>query len=528
MNRIFSTLVALISLTSLIAGEQTTPPKLVVGITIDQLRGDYLELFKDTFGEGGFNRLFNKGLVYSDIKFDFPYIDRASAITTIYTGANPAYHGIVSNEKFILKDNQTVSSFSDNYYSGVFTKECLSPLTVRVSTITDELKIASNGQSDIFAFAPHASQALASGGHAATGAYWIDDLTGRWATSSFYKTQRYVVEQYNRTNESFSRSIGQLSWRPEMDISKYTAFPYTRNLYNFQHQFHKNKKFSYELLKQSPFMNSEVWKMAEKIIDSESLGQRKYPDFLALTMYAGHYDNALDKNYSVEIQDLYHRLDKELEHILNRLDDLVGLNNILVFVTSTGYFDEQEILPKDYVSPGGDFYPERSSSLLNMYLMALYGREQWVSKFYNNQIFLNRKLIEDKKIDFVEMQQKSAEFLVQSAGIQDVITSHQMLHGAYNQNVQFHRNSYYKGVSGDLFLELQPGWRIKYENETEDNNYRVRSNAVSAPVFFFGHNVKPQRINRTIDAIEIAPSVTHRLRIRAPNAAKGSILKELF
>ena len=153
MNRIFSTLVALISLTSLIAGEQTTPPKLVVGITIDQLRGDYLELFKDTFGEGGFNRLFNKGLVYSDIKFDFPYIDRASAITTIYTGANPAYHGIVSNEKFILKDNQTVSSFSDNYSAGVFTKECLSPLTVRVSTITDELKIASNGQSDIFAFA---------------------------------------------------------------------------------------------------------------------------------------------------------------------------------------------------------------------------------------------------------------------------------------------------------------------------------------------------------------------------------------
>lgn len=528
MNKILSTLVAFFSLTSLTAGNQSTPPKLVVGITIDQLRGDYLELFKHTFSEGGFNRLFNEGLVYSDIKFDFPFIDRASAISTIYTGANPSYHGIVSNNKFILKDELEASSFSDSYYAGVFTKDRFSPLPIRVSTITDELKIASDGQSEVFAFAPDASQALASGGHAATGAYWVDDLTGRWATSSFYKTQRYTVEQYNKTDESFSKSIGQLSWRPAMDVSNYTAFPYTKNLYNFQHQFHRNKKFNFQLLKQSPFMNSEVWKMAEKIIVSENLGQRKNPDFLALTMYAGHYDNALDKNYSVEIQDLYHRLDKEMEHILNKLDELIGLENTFIFITSTGYFDEQEILPKDYVSPGGDFYPERSSSLLNMYLMALYGREQWVSKFYNNQIFLNRKLIEDKKIDFVEMQQKSAEFLVQSAGIQDVITSHQMLHGAYNQIVQYYRNSYYKGISGDLFLELQPGWRIVYEDENGENNNRIRSNAVSAPVFFFGHNVKPQKINRAIDATEIAPSVTHRLRIRAPNGANASILKELF
>jgi len=92
--------------------------------------------------------------------------------------------------------------------------------------------------------------------------------------------------------------------------------------------------------------------------------------------------------------------------------------------------------------------------------MALYGREQWIKKYYDGQIFFDRKLLEDKKIDLAEFQQKAAEFLVQSAGVQDVITSHQMLHGAYNANVQFYRNGYYKGISGDLFLELQPGWRV--------------------------------------------------------------------
>lgn len=528
MIKILSSIFALLSITTVLASDSKSPPKLVVGITIDQLRGDYLEMFKHTFGEGGFKRLLNEGLVYSDTKFNFPYIDRASAIATIYTGANPSYHGIVSENKYNLTEGREVSSFKDEFYNGVFTSDHFSPLGVRVSTITDELKVASNGQSDVFAFAPNASQALATGGHSATAAYWVDDMSGYWASTSFYKTQRSLVDQYNRTQESLYRRGTSISWKPALDVSQYDAFPYTQNIYNFQHFFGADKKNGMKLLKQSPYVNEEVRIIAEKVLDFNKLGQRENPDFLALTFYAGPYERSLDKNYSVEIQDTYHRLDKELESLLNAIEKSVGLDNALIFVTSTGYYNEQEIFHDGYTSAGGDFYPERSTSLLNMYLMAIYGREQWISKYYNQQIYFNRKLIEDKKINFVELQQKAAEFLVQSAGIQDVVTSHQMLHGAYNQNVQFYRNGYYKGISGDLYLELQPGWRLKYENVDTDNNYRIRDNAVNSPVIFFGHNIKPQKIYRTIDATEIAPSVSHRLRIRAPNGSKAPVLKELF
>ena len=118
---------------------------------------------------------------------------------------------------------------------------------------------------------------------------------------------------------------------------------------------------------------------------------------------------------------------------------------------------------------------------------------------------------------------------MQSAGVQDVFTSHQMLHGAYNQMLQHYRNGYFKGISGDLFLELQPGWRIVPEQQAQsENNQRVRNNAVVSPVIFFGSSIKPQKVERVIDATEIAPSVSHRLRIRAPNAAVGNILEELF
>ncbi|NLX65295.1 MAG: alkaline phosphatase family protein [Bacteroidales bacterium] len=527
MIRILSSLVAFFSITTLFAQVPSGEiPKLVVGITIDQLRGDYLEMFRHRFGNKGFNRLLNNGLVYSNIHYDFPNLNKASSITTIFTGANPSYHGIMSENRYSIESNREISSFYDDNYLGNFTTEKLSPLSIKVSTIADELKIASAGQSDIFAFAPDASQAFASGGHAASGAFWIEDENGKWATSTFYKSRQPIIDQHNRSGQSLTHTIHTLSWRPAIDVNRYDAFPYTRSKYNFQHFFVTEKNGNIRLFKQSPFLNKEVNDMAVRMLESGSLGKRINPDFLALTFYAGNYEKAVDNNYSVEIQDTYYRLDQELERLLDAIDSAVGLKNTLIFVVSTGYFNEQEVIPEEMVTSGGDFYPERSQALLNMYLMVLYGREQWIKKYWDRQFFFDRKLLEDRQIDLKEFQQKAAEFLVQSAGIQDVITSHQMLHGAYNQDMQYYRNGFFKGQSGDLFLRIQPGWRIV--DPQSDQNIKVRNNAIMAPVIFFGSDIKPQIIDRTIKATEIAPSVAYRLRIRAPNAAQDEILKEFL
>ena len=501
-------------------------PKLVVGITIDQLRGDYLEMFRHTFGSRGFNRLLNNGLVYRNINYDFPNLNKASAVTTIFTGANPFYHGIISENRYLLDKNIEVSSFFDDNYLGNFTTEKVSPLPIEVSTISDELIIASNGRSDVFAFAPDASQALASGGHAATGAYWVEDVDGKWATSTFYKTGQPIIERHNNSRESITNSISSLTWKPAINVDKYDAFPYTRTHQSFQHSFNSDNPNSIKLFKQSPYINSEINDMAIRIIESGSLGKRINPDFLAVTFYAGNYPNAQDKNYSVEIQDIYYRLDQELERLLDIIDSSVGLHNSLIFVVSTGYFYEPEIHPEGMITSGGEFFPDRSLALLNMYLMALYGREQWVSKYYDRQFYFNRKLIEDRQINLIEFQQNAAEFLVQSAGIQNVITSGQILHGDNNRVVQYFRNGWHSGISGDLLLELKPGWLIIEPGM--DRYARVRQNRVTAPVIFFGKDIKPAIVNRTINATDIAPTLSYRMRIRAPNATEGEIVKELF
>lgn len=527
MIRILSSLVAIFSITTLSAQTPTVEvPKLVVAITVDQLRGDYLEMFRHTFGNKGFNRLLSNGLVYSNIRYDYPHPDRASAITTLFTGAYPSYHGITGEKRYQIESDREVSSFADDRYLGNFTTEKLSPRPIRVSTIADELKIASGGQSDVYAFAPYASQALASGGHAANGAYWIEDYTGKWATSTFYRNKQPVVDQQNRSAESLTLTIGSITWRPAREIESYNAFPYTKNRYRFQHYFGAGKNESFHLFKQSPYVNSEVNNTAIKVLENSLLGKRMNPDFLAVTFYAGNYEKALDKNYSVEIQDTYYRLDQEIGRLLDAIDAAVGLKHALIYVASTGYFNEQEIIPEGMVPAGGDFHPDRSQALLNMYLMALYGREQWIKKYYDRQIYFDRKLVEERKIDFPDFQEKAAAFLVQSAGIQDVVTSHQMLQATHNEHISHLRNGYYPGISGDLMLELQPGWKVV--EPQSDLQVRERSNAVIAPVIFFGSDIKPQIINRTIEATEIAPSVSYRLRIRAPNAARGEILKELY
>lgn len=527
MIRFLSTFVAFLSIAS-IYGQQNSQniPKLVIGITIDQLRGDYLEAFSETFGDKGFKRLLNNGLVYSDIKYNFPKPDRASAVATIFTGSYPFYHGIVGESKYLPDSDREVSVYTDNKFIGNNTRETLSPLSLKVSTITDELKIASGGQSEVYSFAPYESEALASGGHAANAAYWIDDQTGKWASSSFYTTKQPLIDQHNRSAQSLSKTAHSTIWRPALDITRYNAFPYTRNIYNFQHVFGAKKGNSVRLLKQSPYVNTEVRQMAEKVLNGGSVGKRTNPDFIALTFYAGNFEDALDKNYSIEIQDIYYKLDQEIAQLLETIENTVGLENTLIFVASTGYFNELEIYPESMTLSGGEFRPDRSQALLNMYLMAVYGRHQWIKKYFNNQIYFDHKLIEDNKLSIGEFQNRAAEFLVQSAGIQDVITSQQMLHGAYNNTVQFFRNGYHKGISGDLIIEFQPGWKI-INGESTDHQ-PVRNNAVSAPVIFFGNNIKPQIINRTIEATEIAPSITHRLRIRAPNAASSTVLKELF
>ena len=531
MIRIITSLVAVLTITSVqaqISVRET--PKLVIGITIDQLRGDYLELFQSTFTEGGFKRLLNGGLVYQNIKFDFPYLDDASTIATIYTGAMPFYHGIVGSQKYLAADRQIVSTFADPAFLGNYTQDKVSPLALKTSTITDELKISSSGNSDVYSFAPQIDQALITAGQRGNSAFWVDDYTGKWASTTYYKNFYLSVDQENRNTTNFSTKAWTMYWSPLLTTSEYKAFPFIPGDKRIFSHTTGNNKETYILAKKMPAVNENVRNSAMTLLSKAELGKRISPDFLSLTFYAGNYLNTSD--YSVEIQDVYTRLDREIEKLLNEVDRTVGLKNTLIFITSTGYYNFAESDYKNDTSnnlPENKFHINRCEALLNMYLMAIYGRDsQWVDKFYNGQIYLNRKLIKDKNISLEEIQNKAAEFVSEFSGVQEVYTSFQIQHGQWNPVMEYYKNGYARETTGDLFVELQPGYKVVNEQDTSFKEKQIRNNAIVCPVIFFGNNIKATKVKRTIKATEIAPTVSYIMRIRSPNGAKEQPLSELL
>ncbi len=527
MIRILTSLVAVFTVTSIQAQTNTIgreTPKLVIGITVDQLRGDYLDLFQNSFSEKGFKRLLSEGLVYENMSFDFPNLNDASSIATIYTGTTPFYHGIVGDTKYLTKQKQIVSTFTDDNFLGNYTNEKVSPLPLQVSTITDELKKASHNSSDVYSFAPLSSQALVTAGHLANCAFWVNDQSGKWASSTYYQNFYWLVDQENKSNNSYAVTSFGKYWNPLLDTKQYNAFPYSQGFINFQHNLGMETREAYKLFKKSPYVNEYIRDMAVKIISKADMGKRITPDYLALTFYAGSFPGIGD--YSAEIQDTYLRLDRDIEILLNEIDKTIGLKNTFIFLTSTGYYDDNE--EPDLVLNRGVFHINRCEALLNMYLMAIYGNNQWVEKFHNNQVYLNRKLIEDKKIPLKEIQQKSAEFIAEFTGVQDVYTSYQLMHGEWNPVMEYYKNGFTKETGGDLFVEIQPGYKIVNEQDAYYKTKIVRNNAIICPVIFFGNNIKPQRIKRTIKSTEIAPTISHVLRIRPPNAASEQPLSELF
>ena len=179
MNKVITSLIAIFAIAGAHAQSPVDVPKLVVTITVDQLRGDYLQYFSPTFGERGFKRLLNEGLVYHQMQYDFPNVNQASAVATLYTGTYPYTHNITGNKKYDFESKRELPIIYDKDYIGNYTSENFSPLALTASTIGDELKVASGGKSDVFSIAPNAQASLLSVGRYANAAFWLDDYNGK-------------------------------------------------------------------------------------------------------------------------------------------------------------------------------------------------------------------------------------------------------------------------------------------------------------------------------------------------------------
>jgi len=507
------------------AGDANAVPKLIVGITIDQLRSDYLTALKDRFGEDGLKKLLNEGRVYSQVTFSLDNPDAIATIAVLATGANPFYNGVPSQQIWDSHLERRQSVFHDRNYNGLYSAESLSPKAMSSTVLADELKVASAGASRVFSIAVDAEAAIINGGYTSNCAIWIDDRNGKWASSDYYKEFPGFVAEQNVYSQALYSDLTLTTWSPvEESRGRSVIMPYHYKTDGFSHRFYEGERISYTAFKTSPMANDAILGLTRRFFRDGYLGKNdSYTDMLQLTFYAGTYLKERPELYAEELQDTYLRLDKTIAGLLNLIDKEVGLDNTYIYIVSNG-----QTLSRTTDIEGtqrGLFESKRCQALLNSHLVARYGQEQWVKGIDNNQIYLNRDAIRSHRIALREIEKDAAEFLVLMDGVDDVVTSCQILNEDYSARVARIRNGYHKATGGNLIFSLQPGWVLDTDNGSRAQS-QIRHDIAPGIAILFAPGVEATTITVPVDATQIAPTIAGQIRIRAPSACRAAALAQ--
>ena len=500
--------------------QPTAAPRLVVSINIDQLRSDYLQAFAPLYGNDGFMRLLSEGMVYPHASYPFTPIDRASAIAAISTGTTPYYNNIVGMRWMSRETLRPIGCVDDPKHQGLQTTDTGSPVKLSTSTIGDELKVATAGKAIVYAIAPYRDAAILSAGHAADGALWIDDANGYWCSSTYYNaTLPAWVQAYNRLSAPFIKTQS-LTWEPfNLLETTFNYFTQSGEQSPFKHTFTGDRRFLE--YKASAMINADITDMAQQCAASTGMGNDKVTDLLCVTYYAGNYDHRTVTECQMELIDTYVRLDHEIARLVSHFEKSLGRENVLFVLTSTGYSDEESTDYGKYRIPSGTFYMDRTANLLNIYFGAFWGQGIYVEATHGNQIYLNHKLLEQRKISVSDAMGRAQEFLAMMSGVRNVYTSLQLL-TSQNEHLQKVRNGFSSERCGDVVIEVAPGWRIQNDDTQED--VLSRASFTQFPIIFLGASTPAERIQTPVTIDQIAPTIARCIRIRAPNACSSKPL----
>ena len=503
-------------------------PRLVVGIMVDGMQQKHLDLLWSYFDPHGFKKIVGQGTNLRNVSYNVVSAGNASDVATVMTGSVPYYHG-VAGEKYYSRANDKVQSIiADDQQIGIGTKETVSAHNLLSSTILDELMLAYPDKSKCYAVAIDAEEAIMMGGHTAKSVAWIDDVHLKWISTGYYKDGLSRLADDMNVNGSF-KTLSTKTWKPLFAINTYKSAPKNnkRDGFSYDPTDKKSKNSSESILKKTPSANSLVAELGLKLITEEQMGIDNVPDMMMLQFTVRTPNEKFFSLQSAEKEDMYLRLDKEIQFLLQQIEKKIGLDKTLVFMfgNQTDVHSPTELGENNI--PAGYFSANRSMALVNTYLMALYGQERWITGYYGKNIFLNKQKIDEKKLNFKEFQLTVADFMLEFEGIQAAFPTSVILSMGANAGSETARlrNSTHKNSVGDVIITLLPGWL----EVDEKMNPVGESNAIIpyAPVYFYGWQIKPQVVSTPYQVTDIAPTLSKVLNISMPNACVGKPIVEI-
>lgn len=514
-------------------------PRLIVGLVVENMHPDYIERYWDKFGDGGFKRLYSGGFICANHHINNLVQRPTVGMATLFTGTTPSRHGIVNDEWIDRLKNKEINAVSDNFYTTVGSDSKQgerSAAQLLTPTLGDRLKLVTKGRARVFSIAMNDYAAIFSAGHAANGAYWLDESSGGMISSTCYiekfptwaydfnqykMADRYLGEPWKTLNDpiTYIESVDALSLHETGFLGKYNNFPYDLQ------RVKKESGGSYAILKSTPFANTYLKDFALQLIPHEQLGYDFVPDLLTIVFSSMDKEIGNFGPLSVEMEDTYLRLDKELAELLKYIENGFGTENVLFFLTSTSSVSYQaDYLKEKFRLNTGIFNPESSVALLKSFLNIRFGEGNWVEKFANQQLYLNHELIAKKKINLREMQLETARFLNQFEGIAYAkaafeIESDNFLGGP----LAAFQNNFHIKRSGDVLIRYEEGWmpKEKYKPVDYTDNDQV-------PLVWYGAGIKKGTTLKKTDATDVVPTVCALLGISPPGSATGNVIEEVL
>ncbi|MDB2385097.1 alkaline phosphatase family protein [Polaribacter sp.] len=519
--------------------KKTSKPKLVVGIVVDQMRYDYLSRFMDKFGEGGFKRMIKEGYNCKNNHYNYIPTYTGPGHASIYTGTTPRYHGIIANDWYDRDLKKKVNCVDDNSVMPLGTNSNdgkKSPRRMLATTFADENRLFTQMKGKTIGISLKHRAAILPAGHTANAAYWFDyehNGTGNWISSTYYMKELPMwVKKYNDSKKTASYFK---TWDTFYDIETYTESGSDSN--NFEKIFKgkktptfpydldalKNTNGNFKIITNSPYGNNLITDFTINAIEEEALGKDDITDVLTVsyssTDKVGHEFGVNSK----EIEDVYIRLDKDLERLFEALDSKVGKGEYTVFLTADHGAVHIPNFLKSVNIPSGYVITKKISTKLKAFALATFKVDGLIENISNNQIFLNIEVLKEANLDVAVVQEAIVNEIITYDQIYKAYTAKTINTSGFSNGIELMlQNGYNQKLSGDILMVTHPGHI--YYRKTGTTHGAGFNYDTHVPLLFFGKGIKHGETFEKTNITDIAPTMSALLDISYPNVSSNSPL----